>query len=102
MTEKVDVNTQQREKIKQVYVSYLKWFLGSSLLAILGTIAAYLLNTSYPLSGNLIKFLQIFSSVVEMVSLGQCGYNIQTWGGVSPAERLNEKLFARISLIGFF
>lgn len=102
MAEEVEVNTQKREKTKQVYVSYLKWFLGAGVLAIIGTIAAYLLNTSHPLSGFQIRVLQIFSLVLEAVSLGQCGYSIQTWGGVSPAEKLNQKLFTAFSSMGFF
>ena len=102
MTEKTSLNIEQQKKINQVYISYLKWFIGSGCLAIMGTVAAYFLNIFYPLPGFLIKGLQIFSLVVEAASLGQCGYNIQTWGGISPAEKLNEKLFAGVSSIGFF
>ena len=43
------VTIEQENKVKQVYVSYLKWFLGAGMLAIIGTVGAYLLNTSYPL-----------------------------------------------------
>lgn len=99
--DKTSVITEQQNKVKQVCVSYLKWFLGAGVLAIIGTVGAYLLNTSYPLSGFQIKVLQIFSLVLEAGSLGQCGYSIQTWGGVSPAEKLNQKLFTLFSSIGF-
>lgn len=100
MTE--EVNQLQEEKIRKVYGSYLKWFLGAGLLAIMGAIGAYLLNSSYPLSGLQIRAIQIFSLVLEACSLGQCGYSIQTWGGVSPPEKLNQKLFTLVSSIGFF
>ena len=102
MNEEVDANASQNEKIKEVGYSYLKWFFGAALLAGLGSVAAYYINASAPLSELPIRILQIFSLVLEATSLGQCGYSIQTWGGTSPAEKLNQKLFTIFSSIGFF
>jgi uncharacterized membrane protein len=99
MSEKVDAN--QNEKIKEVGYAYLKWFLGAALLAGLGSVAAHYINAYAPLSALQIRILQVFSLVLEATSLGQCGYSIQTWGGTSPAEKLNQKLFAIFSSIGF-
>ena len=73
MTEKVDISVQEKEKVKQVFVSYLKWFLGAAVLAILGTIGACFLNAFHPFSGLQIRIFQIFSLVLEAASLGQCG-----------------------------
>jgi len=102
MAQKVEINPAQKQEVKQVALSYLKWFVGASLLAVLGTIGAWLLNVSFPLTGFQARFLQVFSCVLEVTSLGQCGYVIQTWGGASPAEKLNQKLFTMFSLLGFF
>ncbi|MGC1879193.1 MAG: hypothetical protein WA347_06810 [Rhabdochlamydiaceae bacterium] len=100
MNEKADVDA--RQNVKEVIYSYLKWFLGAAFLAGLGSMAAYYANAFVPLSGFQIRIFQIFSLVLEVTSLGQCGYSIQTWGGTSLAEKLNQKLFAIVSSIGFF
>lgn len=102
MSEKVDANASQNEKIKEVGYSYLKCFFGTALLAGLGSVAANYVNVSAPLSGLQIRILQICSLVLEATSLGQCGYSIQTWRRTSPAEKLNQKLFKVFSSIGFF
>ena len=77
-------------------------FFWATLLAIFGSSAAHYLNAFHSFSGLQIKLLQIFGLVLEAGSLGQCGYSIQTWGGTSPAEKLNQKLFAVFSGVGFF
>lgn len=102
MIEQVNDYAEQKRKIKEVWSSYLKWFMGAAALAIFASILAYYLNICLPFTNLQIRIFQIFSTVLEAASLGQCGYNIQTWGGVSPAEKLNGLLFTIFSSIGFF
>jgi hypothetical protein len=103
MAENISTNSQQKETIRTVVYSYLKWFLAAAFLATIGASSAYYLNAFSPLSDFQVRMLQIFSPVLEAASLGQCGYSyIQTWGTSSPAEKLNQKLFTIFSAIGFF
>jgi hypothetical protein len=87
---------------KEVFFSYLKWFIGLTVLASLGSVLAFYVNAAAPLSGLVIRILQIFGVILEATSLGQCGPSIQTWGGISPAEKLDQKLFMVFSSTGFF
>ena len=102
MTEYVNTSKKHNEKIKEVWFSYLKWFMRAGILAFFASLAAHYLNIYLPCTGLQIRIIQIFSLVLEAGSLGQCGYGIQTWGEVSPAEKLNERLFTLFSSIGVF
>lgn len=83
--------------------SYLTGFFGSLGVVLLGLLASSLLNEFYPLEEGAIRLLQAFSVVPGSATLFAVqGWDIQTWGGHSPAEHLNHKLFTRFSLAGLF
>ena len=100
--EQVNEDAEQNRKTREVWSSYLKWFTGAAALATFASILAYYLNIYLPFTNLQIRIFQIFGIVLEAASLGQCGYSIQTWGGVSPAEKLNGLLFTIFYSIGFF
>jgi len=102
MSEETTISLEQQEKVKLVIFSYIKWFLGTLVLGVLGTLSALFLNDACPLSEMQIRILQIFSLVLEATSFAQCGYSIQTWAGMSPAEQLNQRLFTLFASVGFF
>lgn len=102
MTKEVnDTTVEEHQRVKIVLFSYFKWFLGATTLAILASLAAYEANVLQPFTAMQIKFIQILSLLPEAAALGQSGY-IQSWGGDSPAEKLNEWLFTTLSSLGFF
>lgn len=96
------IKVEQRANLIKVFKSYSYWFLGASILAITASIMADLINLHVQLSAELIRFMQVGSVVLEAVALGQEGRDIQTWGGVSPAEIWDERLHNLFSRIGFF
>lgn len=102
MSAQVDDTSQKKEALKTVYRSYGMWFVGVSSLALLASISAYWINLHPFLTAMQIRMIQIMSLLPEATALGQCGYNIQTWGGQSPAEKLNGRLFTILSAVGFF
>jgi hypothetical protein len=102
MSTQTDEASQNKEAVKVVYLSYIKWFIGASLLALFASVLAYWANLHPFLTALQIRIIQIMSLVPEATALGQCGYNIQTWGGESPAEKLNGRLFTTLSAVGFF
>lgn len=97
-----NIEIEQQENLKKVFKSYLYWFLGASILALIASTVAHLVNLHAPLSAGIIRFLQVGSVVLEAVALGQKGRDIQTWGGVSPAEIWDERLQNVFSRFGFF
>lgn len=101
MTDETKQAIDEDQKVKVVLISYSKWFIGAATLAILASFAAYESNLYQPFSAFQIKVIQILSLLPEAAALGQSG-GIQTWGGKSTAERLNERLFTTLTSIGFF
>lgn len=102
MSAQTDEVSHSKEAVKTVCLSYSKWFVGASLLALFASILAYWVNLHLFLTALQIRIIQVGSLVPEATALGQCGYNIQTWGGESPAEKLNSRLFITLSAVGFF
>lgn len=102
MTQEVSVNSQEEDAKKLVLASYFKWFLGSFFLICVAVFCALLANHYYPFSPISKNILQLFSILLTGSVLGKRGYDIQTWGGESSAEKLNDKIFLILSSIGFF
>lgn len=90
-----------RQKVKEVKLSYCKWFCGALVLAGFATYLAFVINSLHFFTLLHIKILRIFSLAMEASALGQLGYSIQTWCGKSDAEMLNYRLFVTLSSIGF-
>lgn len=91
---------------KFVLLSYLKWFLGACVLTLFAFVAVnlfkcYLMVNSEKLSGFSVLG-QICGLIFMAGALGKRGYEIQTWGGKTPSEILNEKIFLFFSVLGFF
>lgn len=101
MSTNSSINEIHNSKTKNTVQSYVKTFTMLFLLAILATLLSYWINANYSLSNNVINYFQIFSLLVEATALGQCK-NIQTWGRVSPAEKLDERLHRFFTASGIF
>jgi len=84
-----------------VWLSYVKWGMFSLFLSAIGIFFAHLINVYFPLTQTTIKILQLIGFLPLAASLGQRGYDIQTWGGKSPQEKLNKLIFVILSSIGF-
>ncbi len=89
-------------KTKQVLRSYGKWLALATTLAFLAYLSAEWTNTHYNLTEEFIRILQLISSILMISLLGQRGPEIQTWGGNSPSEKLNRKLFIIFYASGYF
>lgn len=96
------IKIDQRKNIKKVLKSYFKWLLATSSFAVIAFFLANYINHLFPLAPLWIRIMQIGSIVLEAAALGQCGWDIQTWDGNSPAEILNKRLSKALSLIGLF
>jgi ABC-type sulfate transport system permease component len=103
MTATVNETTKQDDHLKLVKKSYWIGFLGSVIVVVCSLLAAFMINRFFPLNELTIHLMQAFSVVPGSAALfGVRGWDIQTWGGNTPAELLNQKLFTRLSAIGLF
>jgi len=97
---------QEEKQIDQLWVvkkSYWTGFFGSIGVVLLGLLASFLINEFYPFADVTIRLWQAFSVVPGSATLFAVqGWDIQTFGGRSPAEFLNQKLFTCFSLVGLF
>lgn len=87
---------------KRVFVSYASMFsLGVGLIvAAIGI--AHALNLFYPVSLICVRICEYVGYIGWGSSLGMLGWEIQTWDGNSPAERLNQTLAKVFSFLGIF
>ncbi|MDR3551118.1 MAG: hypothetical protein P4L31_06925 [Candidatus Babeliales bacterium] len=91
------------EKEKSVYEGYIVGFIGSLILVLVAHFFAIRINDFHFISEVGIQWIQSFSIVPIGAALyGQRGWDIQTWDGKSPQEKLNRDIFAVISAIGLF
>jgi len=93
MEQEVDLAIEKHEDLKVVRASYLRWFVWSAILAALASILAWSFKSFQEVTAMQIRFSYILTAITETTALGQLGVEIQTWGGTSPAERLNKKLY---------
>ncbi len=102
MTATLDT-TQDDNRSSLVRKSYWVGFLGSTIIVACSLLTAFLINRFSPLSEVAIRLLQAFSVVPGSAALfGVRGWDIQIWGGKTPAEALNQQLFKYLSAIGLF
>lgn len=86
-------------KVKASYIKMLFYGVGTTLIAV---IAAHVLNAFYPWTQTSIKLLEYTGYICWSSTLGMLGWEIQTWDGDSPAERLNQQLAKVFSMLGIF
>lgn len=88
------LNNEQVDKVKLVKTAYIKSFIGSVVVVLIGLITSMIINRSFPFTPITINLLQAFSIVSGSAALfGVQGWNIQTWGGTTPTEMMNQKIF---------
>lgn len=88
---------------KYVVKSYLIGFMGSIALTIFAYLLANCINSFHFLKEQTITLFQTISIIPTASALyGQCTWDIQSWNGDTPAEKLNQKLFKVFSTFGFF
>jgi hypothetical protein len=93
----------QANPLLLVIKGYLIGFFGSTLAVTLGVLISNNINRFYPLEDQTVRLLQAFSVVPGSTALfGVQGWEIQSFGGKTPAELLNRKLFIIFSAIGLF
>ena len=102
LAEQVNQEIESRQNVKMVWLSYFKWFVVVVVLAVLASILAECVNVYFSFTALTIKIIQISSLVIESTALGVRGHTILTWGGESPAEKLDGRLFMVFSALGFF
>jgi hypothetical protein len=90
--------------MKLVALSYGRalLYVGASVLS--AVIGAHLLNSARLsfLSDDFVRWLRIFTSFLfASATLGRCGWDIQTWGGASPEEIWNLRVFRILYIVGF-
>lgn len=85
---------------KLVINSYVKAITFVAGLAFIAWLLA--VNISWGSTTKLVKPLQIFSTILMGAALGKKGYDIQTWGGKTRAEKLNNRIFVVLSALGYF
>lgn len=97
------LKNEQVDKVKLVKIAYIKSFIGSALVVLIGLITSMIINRYFPFTPITINLLQAFSIVPGSAALfGMQGWNIQTWCGTTPAEIPNQKIFRFLSIIGLF
>jgi hypothetical protein len=102
MTSEV-LKNEQVDKVKLVKAAYIKSFIGSVVVVLIGLVTSMIINRYFPFTPIIINLLQAFSIVPGSAALfGAQGWNIQTWSGRIPAESLNQKIFRFLSIIGLF
>lgn len=102
MTATLDT-TQDDNRSSLVRKSYWVGFFGSTIIVACSLLVAFMINRFFPLSELTIRLLQAFSVVPGSAALfGVRGWDIQTWGGKTPAGVLNQQLFKYLSAIGLF
>jgi len=75
---------------KEVYFSYIIAFLKSFFLILASYSLAFLVNKYYPLSQSIINLIGVFGLGCDGIALfGLVGWEIQTWNGDTPSEKLN-------------
>lgn len=100
MTSEV-LENDQIDKVELVKNAYIKSFIGSFVVVLIGLVTSMMINLYFPLNHITINLLQAFSIVPGSAALfGMQGWNIQTWDGTTPAEMLNQKIFRLLSIIG--
>jgi hypothetical protein len=89
------------KKVVSSYGSALCWVAASVVLAV---IAEHFINKAkLPfMTDDLVRGMRVVTgSLFAAATLGRCGWSIQTWGGDSPAERWNTRIFRCLYLFGF-
>ena len=91
--------------MKQTLLNYAQ---ALGLVVALGVLAAVLARISAlkaPIlcteQARMIEFL-LASAFLLVAGIGRLGWSGQTWGGVTPAERMDQGIFLALSLIGTF
>jgi hypothetical protein len=90
--------------MKQAACRYGKAFVWVILGALVAGVAAHFFNAAQvPFSSeHFVRLLRVgAASFFAAATLGRCGWDIQTWGGDSPAERWNMKIFRLLYVAGF-
>lgn len=88
--------------MQNVIKHYLFGFLATSGLVLFAHCCAKEANIFYDFSPKVIAWIEIFGWILGATSLYQLGWNIQSWGGKTQQEKLNQVLFKFFSIIGFF
>ena len=102
MAQEASIISQEKENKRKVLKSYLSWFFASLVLMFAAIYCVTLTDYYFPLISKLKKGFQLFGLLFAVTALGKREYDMQTWSGKSPAEKLNKRLFLTFSCIGLF
>ena len=86
-----------------VFVSYLKAFVIICTTVFLGWLAAKVLISkfSFLITPALELALVVVGTILLLTAgIGKLGWHIQTWGGQTPAESINDWLFFLLTIVG--
>jgi len=91
--------------MKQVVARYILAGCGVAIAVVAAFVIAYFINQARFsfLSDDFMSSLRVITAACFATAiLGRSGWDITTWGGVSPAEKLNTTMFRVLYLAGFF
>jgi hypothetical protein len=91
--------------MSRILVNYLKSFLIVGVVSALAWFSAYLVVENFPIlcSERARSVFFLAASILLIVAgIGRVGWEIQTWGGNSPDELLDLRIFRFLSLLGTF
>lgn len=97
----MDVNIQQTSR-RAVVLSYVRMIFFGIGIILAAMVAARLVNGFYPVHKGYIKFCEYMGYLGWCSTLGSLGRSIQTFGGESPPERLDDTLNNFFSILGVF
>ena len=87
---------------KKVVCSYLYMIIWGLVIILAARTTALFLNKHYPLTPGLIQFFEDIGYLGWCATLGMLGWELQTFDGLSRAERLNQRLAKTFSFVGIF
>ena len=88
-----------------VLLFYVKALVYVAACLALGWLSATLARSRWPTLADSLTHAVVFllgSGLLLVAAIGRLGWGIQTWGGDSPAERLDQRVFLVLSLLGTF
>lgn len=99
----IPIDEAQKDPLRLVKKSYWRAFLMSTAQVVFGLLIAFAINNFFSLDEFTIRILQASSLIPGSTAvLGARGRDIETWGGKSQPEWLNQKLFFWLSSFGLF
>ena len=88
------IRDREKGRIDRLRNSYLRSFVKIIFIAFCGYVAAYLINTYYPVTQEFITGMRVVASLlIAWAVFSKLSKEIESWGGDSIPEQLNALVF---------